>query len=128
MTLPLLLAEVATDSPFEMLTKLLAPLVAAIVIEILRRVWKEKAKERIQAVSYAIHLAYAVTNEIARKTSNGVDDKVAVALRVLDKSLEAQGLRPATEQERQLARLSFDARHGEEKSARALFPSAPVPQ
>ena len=92
---------------------ILGPLVVGLVLKILRGIWKEKAADREKLVSFGIEIAYACVAEVAKRTQNKVDDKVAMGLDYLRKWLNANGeeLRPVDEEK---AKLLFQAMHAKE--------------
>ena len=73
---------------------------------------------RRRNVAIAVRHAYAAVEEIARldERDNALD-KVSAGLKELDKYLLANGWRPATEQEQQVARLEFTAISGASHAA-----------
>lgn len=77
------------------------------------RKWNLKG-DRARMIAGGIDLAYGAVNEMARKTANTIDDKAAVALKKLAEYVAAQGGEPLTAKEVSQARLTFDAKHGNE--------------
>lgn len=71
-------------------------------------------------VTVGVPIAYHVVNEIARRTPNKIDDKIAEGLRVLKEYLKTEGVKDSevTEEHLAKARLLFDALHAQEKEAR----------
>lgn len=77
---------------------------------------KWRVRELVEA---AIPIAYHVVNEIAQRTTNKIDDKVALGLGVLKEYLRTEGVKDSEITEAQLAkaRFIFDALHAQERSS-----------
>lgn len=67
-------------------------------------------------VQKTAHLAYDVVSALKASTPTKIDDKAAVALKVITDRLDRE-LKPA---EVALAKAAFDARHATEKTALAM--------
>lgn len=71
-----------------------------------------------KAVTEGIPYAYWGVNEIARRTDNKIDDKVAEGLRILKEFLAAKGHDPekVTPEQLKRAELVFNALHAQEST------------
>lgn len=81
--------------------------------------WKEKKETRLRTVSWAVAIAYNITNEVAKMTPNAVDDKVAYALGVFKDALAVRGYSPS-DGDTEAAKLEWQALHGQEKIAEGI--------
>lgn len=92
---------------------LLTVVVLPLVLKVLRGIWKEKSDAREQMLGLGIEIAYACVTEVAKRTDNKIDDKVAMALGFLKDWLSANGeeIKPVDEAK---ARLLFQAMHAKE--------------
>ncbi|NTX09046.1 hypothetical protein [Myxococcus sp. CA040A] len=88
-------------------------------IALARIIWKDKAEERLRSIGNAINIAYYTINDLALRTENKVDDKVAEALRVFREHLAAKGYVPTSPEEAQ-AKATWTAMHGAELTAEKL--------
>ena len=92
---------------------ILGPIVAGLVAMVLRSIFKEQAAQKEQLLSLGIEIAYACVAEVAKRTENKVDDKIALGLGYLKSWLNANGqeLKPVDEVK---AKLLFQAMHAKE--------------
>jgi len=82
---------------------------------------------RRRNVAIAIRHAYAAVEEIARlDPADNAIDKIAAGLKSADAWMSAQGWRPLTEQEKQVARLGFTAISGDEHARTKLATAANI--
>ncbi|MCP3065720.1 hypothetical protein LXT21_43825 [Myxococcus sp. K38C18041901] len=95
---------------------LVASLVVGGGVALVRAIWKDKAEERLRSVGYVINLAYYAVNDMALRTANKVDDKVAEALRIFREQLALKGYVP-TDREVAQAKAAWTAMHGAELTA-----------
>lgn len=84
-----------------------------ILLALIRR--SQKAARYESLFKDAVAIAYDVVNDIAAKTPNKIDDKVAVGLDVLRQYLGLHGVE-ATPVDEAKAKLLFQAMHGSEKA------------
>lgn len=80
-----------------------------------RHVSKQSAElkeKRIADVKKYAHQAYLAVTDLASRTTNTVDDKIATALGLLDQALQADGKPLLNELETQAAKLQLSATHG----------------
>lgn len=94
----------------------IAGMVLAVVLPFLARlVFKDKAEAAEKLFAMGVKIAYGVVSDIAARTPNKIDDKVALGLKVLHDYYASHGKTPSQlEQER--AKLLFSAMHGQEKA------------
>lgn len=85
----------------------------AALLFLLRLIFKDRAGQAETNFQLGVNIAYQIVNEVATRTENKIDDKVAVALGYLRDFLSTKGqsLTPADEQR---AKLLFQAMHGQE--------------
>ncbi|NNB89930.1 hypothetical protein HRD49_03670 [Corallococcus exiguus] len=91
----------------------LAVLIVGGGIKLARAIWKDRAEERLRSIGNAISTAYYTVNELALRTENKIDDKVAEALRVFREQLAAKGYVP-NEKDLAQAKAQWTAMHGAE--------------
>ena len=107
----------------------LAPYAIPVLFMVGTLVWGQRFKDRQLLVTQLIGIAYRATDEAARLTPNGVDDKVAHALGSIHRLLESNGKAPLKPGEVELAKARFSAMHAEEKAMEAklsmALPTAP---
>lgn len=82
-----------------------------------RALFKDRADKAASNFSLGVQLAYSVVNEIAMRTDNKIDDKAALALKVLRDFLVAGGGKLDAAGEAK-ARILFQAMHGQELAAK----------
>lgn len=128
---PILLAQLVPVQPdpsdfgWDKTIALVASIAVPLLVALARGFWKDKTDGRLANIQWAMGLAYNITNEIAKRTENKVDDKVAVAIGFFERALRQQGITP-TAQETELARMQWQALHGQEKTAEALVAQGAV--
>lgn len=116
------LADLFTDD----VVKLIGTGLGAGFLYLLGRITNAATRARIDAiVDAAIPIAFSFVEELARKTPNKVDDKVALGLASLKAYLDTKGLE-ITEAQKDRARLVFSALHAE-SLARAAVPTFDAP-
>jgi|GEM_PF-5145598 len=98
---------------------LVAGFAVAGVIALARTIWKDKAEERLRTFGNAVNIAYYTINDLALRTENKVDDKVAEALRVFREHLATKGYVPTSSEEAQ-AKAAWTAMHGAELTAEKI--------
>ncbi|GEL75524.1 hypothetical protein [Myxococcus virescens] len=81
-----------------------------------RRVWKDKAEARLRAFAQGVEHVYFAVESFALKTTNTIDDKLALALKLLNEQMARHGYK-LTAQESEDAKLRFEALHGAGKAA-----------
>ncbi|NVJ03094.1 hypothetical protein HV824_33980 [Myxococcus sp. AM009] len=81
-----------------------------------RRLWKDKAEARLRAFAQGVEHAYFAVESFAAKTANTVDDKLALALKLLNEQMARHGY-ALTVQEAEDAKLRIEAMHGASKAA-----------
>jgi hypothetical protein len=91
----------------------LGPVVAGVIGMIVRKLFKDQAARKQELLRAGVEIAYACVTEVAKRTQNKVDDKVAMALGYLKDWLNANGeqLKPVDETK---AKLLFQAMHASE--------------
>lgn len=91
---------------------LFTALLGKIVKDHVRKAFVEKV------IAEALPIAYFGVNEIARRTPNKIDDKVAAGLKILKDYVEASGVKEQEIKPQHLAKakLVFDAMHAQEKA------------
>lgn len=106
------------DSLFsEEVLKMLAPIFATVLSALLGLFIRNAAKKAVaeKIIDAAIPVAYQVVNEIARRTENKIDDKIALGLKVLAEFASTKGVQ-VTEAQKTRAALVFQALHAQEKA------------
>ena len=98
---------------------LLVSFVVGGLIALLRNWWKEKTDARLQWAANAISVAYYTVNDIAIRTPNTLDDKVAKALQLFRDGMARHGYK-ATATEEETAKAQWQAMHGAELTAAKL--------
>ncbi|PZR17542.1 MAG: hypothetical protein DI536_04305 [Archangium gephyra] len=103
-----------------LLERLLSPeLIATIVGAVIAGVFTflKLDENRKKQIAIVTGHAYHLVNDLAATTSNTIDDKVAVGLRVADEYMRAQGWRPLKPNEKEVVKLDFSALHGQQAEA-----------
>lgn len=112
--------EVAASASSSSLSSVLEELIVAVVIAIIGVFWRraDLSKERRQLILTVSDIAYGFVNEVSRRTSNTIDDKVSLGMAKVIALLRDQGASPElTRGEEAVVRAVFDARHGNEAKA-----------
>jgi hypothetical protein len=86
----------------------------AVLPVVARLLLKDKAEAAEKLFGAGVQVAYSVVNDIASRTTNKIDDKVAVGLKVFADYYASHGKTPS-QLEEQRAKLLFSAMHGQEK-------------
>lgn len=103
--------------------KLVIPGLALGVGYLLRLIFKDKAAAKSKLFEMGVGIAYNIVNDLAARSPNKVDDKVALALGFLAEYLKTNG-QEMTDADAEKAKLLFAAMHGREK---AIMAGKPVP-
>ncbi len=90
-------------------------LVATVGLTLARLLIKSKQWESIFRAG--VPIAFNIVNDIAARTDNKIDDKVALGLGALNDWLRANGQSEMKPVDVEKAKLLFSALHGEEKAA-----------
>jgi hypothetical protein len=93
----------------------IASIIGGLVLFLVRTVWKEKADLKAKLFDIGVRVAYQVVNEVASRTENKIDDKIALGLKYLADYLSAHGLELTTQDETK-AKLLFQAMHAQERA------------
>lgn len=70
---------------------------------------------RKRRIAKAVEVAYHLVENLSSETETPLDDKAAEGFKQLNRYLLAQGWREATDAEKALAKVEFDALHGADK-------------
>lgn len=94
---------------------LVAGIVAAAISALLGLLFRGARKAAAEkVVDFAIPIAFHVVEEIARRTENKIDDKVALGLQKLSEITRTKGVEP-TAAHLERAKLVFQAMHAQAK-------------
>ena len=89
----------------------LAGILGTALMFLLRQIFKDRAEAKADLFRFGVDLAFNVVNDIAKRTPNQVDDKIALGLDVLRKFLATHDvdLKPIDEER---AKMLFSAMNG----------------
>jgi hypothetical protein len=89
-------------------------LLGAVLLFFFRAVFKDKADAKEKLFKTGVEVAYNIVNDVAARTQNKVDDKIALGLKALKDfmALNGQSVSPVDEEK---AKLLFQAMHGAKK-------------
>lgn len=89
-------------------------LIGSILLFFFRAIFKDRAEAKEKLFKTGVEVAYNIVNDIAARTDNKIDDKVALGLKALKDfmSLNGQAVSPVDEEK---AKLLFQAMHGAKK-------------
>lgn len=92
----------------------LGALVGAVLLFFFRAIFKDRAEAKEKLFKTGVEVAYNIVNDIAARTQNKVDDKIALGLKALKDfmALNGQSVSPVDEEK---AKLLFQAMHGAKK-------------
>ena len=107
------------------------PVLGGLIGLFLRLYFKDKSAQAEDALRSGAVIAYHMVNNVSALTPNKVDDKIALALKMLNEYMATKG-QTLTEERSEQAKMIWNAMHGAEKVAGKLaavptLPSAPVP-
>lgn len=106
---------VSRPAPFDLngiAEELVLVVVTAVAGVFIRRA--QLSRERKEFILTAGQLAYGAVNELARRSANRVDDKVAKGLGIVLELLQANGQKPLSPGEQATVKVLFDSMHGQE--------------
>ena len=89
-------------------------IVGSVLLFFFRAIFKDKAEAKEKLFKTAVEVAYNVVNDIAARTNNKVDDKVALGLKALKDFMALNGQSVSAVDEEK-AKLLFQAMHGSTK-------------
>jgi hypothetical protein len=78
---------------------------------------KDNQKQRRANIALGAYHAYHVVADIAARTPNKIDDKVAEGLKIVDQWMATNGWRALKSDEAESVKLQFSSLHGQEKLA-----------
>lgn len=109
------------DATISMVVTILATLIVA-VWRMLKKDKQAEVDQTLKLFHQGVAVAYNVVNNLASKTENKIDDKVALALLELEKFLAPFDIE-LTPELKERAKQLFNAMHGAEK--KGVKPSVP---
>lgn len=89
-------------------------IVGSVLLFFFRAIFKDRADAKEKLFKTAVEVAYNVVNDIAARTDNKVDDKVALGLKALKDFMALNGQSVSAVDEEK-AKLLFQAMHGSTK-------------
>lgn len=89
-------------------------IVGSVLLFFFRAIFKDRAEAKERLFKTAVEVAYNVVNDIASRTDNKVDDKVALGLKALKDFMALNG-QPVSPVDEEKAKLLFQAMHGATK-------------
>lgn len=89
-------------------------ILGAVILYIFRNLWKENLDRKEALFKTGVEIAFNVVNDIASRTENKVDDKVALGLKALKDYLALNGQKLSTTDEEK-AKILFQAMNGATK-------------
>lgn len=98
----------------EVSVEVIGAIAAGVIGFLFRLIFKDRAEAREKIFRVGVEIAYGVVSDIAKRTSNKIDDKAALGLKVLRDFYATHNLKPSLADEER-ARLLFSAMHGEGK-------------
>lgn len=93
---------------------LVTALLSVVLPLVMRLFFKDRAEAAEKLFAMGVEVAYNMVNDLAARTENKVDDKVALGLKFLNDFYAANGKKPSVVDEAK-AKLLFAAMHGAEK-------------
>jgi hypothetical protein len=87
-------------------------LVATVIASVIRGIFKDRADAAEKMFQMSVEVAFNLVNDVAKRTDNKLDDKVALGLQFLHDYYASQGMPEPTPAQIERAKLLFSALNG----------------